>query len=103
MVAGYENKLENIEEQYKTVVNAESEVKAQLNELLNKETQEKARKDWKDNQIREIDKRFSALIKDRFKIQKAVEALQQELRDLQRQRERIVEESNVKVMLARQQ
>jgi len=95
----YENKLKKIEEEYKVVITAENEVKAQLTELINKENQEKVKKNWKDNQIYEIDKKFSALMKVKYQKQKDLEVIQQELRDLQKYKERIVEESNMKVIL----
>jgi NhaP-type Na+/H+ and K+/H+ antiporter len=99
MMINYESKLERIEEKYKVVVAAESEVKEQLGELTNKKNQEKVKKSWKDNQICEVDKKFSSLMKVKYQKQKELEVIQQELRDLQKYKERIVKESNMKVML----
>ena len=94
-----EEKNNKLKEQYNMVLKADSEVKIQLKELIEKKNKEEIKRSLKDNQMENINKQLASLNKRKTESQEKLSDVKQELVNLQKLKEKIVAESSVKVIV----
>jgi len=96
----YEDKMRKLKEQYKILINAEECIKINIKELTDKKTikmTQLADNICRNDQIENIDRKITTLLKRREEKKKNIEKVQAELDELQKNTEQVIHKTKERV------